>query len=337
MHIGKTYRPLEFLAWTRRRTYALILIALTSVATYKLGGWAWLAIPWPVAALLGTAASFIVGFKNSQTYARTQEAQQAWTSIAVATRYWSLICRDFPKDRTQLDPLLRRHLAWLTVLRYRSREPRVWESTRAGSNQEYQRRHYQVAEQTTPLAAELQRVFPHPGLEELLQAPHQLVWLLSEQSATIREMYVRQELAVLHHTEMQKTLKDLLEHQGRVEKIKNFPYPRQYAVINNIFIWCFAAVLPLSLVREFDRLGEHVDPLLAGHMTWLAVPFGVLVAWLYATLDQVGKSTENPFEGGANDVPITHVCRQLEHELRVLLGEVPSWSPTVDPASPILL
>ena len=323
MHIGKTYRPLEFLAWTRRRIYILIVIAFTSGAAYKLLGWTWLAIPWPVAVLLGTAASFIVGFRNSHTYARTQEAQQAWTSIAVTTRYWGLICRDFPKERGQLELLLRRHLAWLTVLRYQAREPRVWESTSLHSNREYQRKNYTVPEQTVPLETELKRVFTLPELPRLLESQDKLAWLMAEQSATLREIHQRQELSPPHHTEMQKTLKDLLDQQGRVEKIKNFPYPRQYAVINNLFIWCFSIVLPLCLVREFDKLGENLPPLLVGQMGWLALPFGVLIAWLYGTLDQVGRSTENPFEGGANDVPITHISRLLENEFRQLLGETP--------------
>lgn len=335
MHIGKTYRLIEFLAWTRRRGYVLILIALGFVAAHKVLGWTWLALPWPVAVLLGTAASFIVGFRNSHTYARTQEAQQAWTSLAVTTRYWGLICRDFPKDRAQLDLLLRRHLAWLTVLRYQAREPRIWESTQLRSNQEYQRRNYKVPEQETPLEDELRRVFPHEDLPGLLESRDRLGWLMAEQSATLRALYARQDLTPPHHTEMQKTLKDLLDQQGRVEKIKNFPYPRQYAVINNLFIWCFAVVLPLCLVREFDKLGEGLSPLLAGHMGWLAAPFAVLIAWLYGTLDQVGRSTENPFEGGANDVPITHICRLLENELYILLGENPP--PLLAPSGQILL
>jgi putative membrane protein len=35
----------------------------------------------------------------------------------------------------------------------------------------------------------------------------------------------------------------------------------------------------------------------------------------------VGESTENPFEGGANDVPMDHLCRCVEMELRAMLGE----------------
>jgi hypothetical protein len=68
---------------------------------------------------------------------------------------------------------------------------------------------------------------------------------------------------VTHHAETQRTLKDLIDQQSRAERIKNFPYPRQYATINTIFVWCFAALLPFCVIREFDRLNEGVSGLLA--------------------------------------------------------------------------
>lgn len=42
---------------------------------------------------------------------------------------------------------------------------------------------------------------------------------------------------------------------------------------------------------------------------------------MYFSLDQVGEATSNPFEGGANDVPISQISRDLEIELRTQLGE----------------
>ena len=50
-------------------------------------------------------------------------------------------------------------------------------------------------------------------------------------------------------------------------------------------------------------------------------PNGVLISWIYTSLDQVGESTENPFEGSANDIPITQMCRAIEIDLRNMLGE----------------
>jgi putative membrane protein len=80
-------------------------------------------------------------------------------------------------------------------------------------------------------------------------------------------------------------------------------------------------MLPFGLLREFDELNESVDGLLKGHMAWLVIPFSVLISWIYTSLEQVGESTENPFEGGANDVPISQMCRSVEIDLREILGE----------------
>jgi putative membrane protein len=42
---------------------------------------------------------------------------------------------------------------------------------------------------------------------------------------------------------------------------------------------------------------------------------------MYTSLEQVGESTENPFEGGANDVPISTLCSIIERDLKEMLGE----------------
>jgi putative membrane protein len=323
MHIGKGYTLAEFVDWTRRRIYLLAVLAAVPVILYQGLGQKWIAIPWVVVALLGTAASFIVGFKNSQTYGRTLEAQQVWTAIAAASRYWGLIARDFPTDRSRTKALVYRHLAWLTALRYQLRRGRVWETAASAPNAEYQeRKAFQIPERAAALDDELRKYLADDERERLAGTWDKATRILAEQSTALRAMFGAQELVVLHHTEMQKTLKELIDQQSRAERIKNFPYPRQYAVINRIFVWSFAALLPFGVVAEFDKLNAQVaGSFLAGHMAWLAIPFSVLLAWLYVALDQVGESTENPFEGAANDVPIAQVCRLLEIELRDMLGE----------------
>ena len=206
------------------------------------------------------------------------------------------------------------------MLRHRLRRPRVWESVTSQANAEY-KRFYRVPESETTLDAELERYLAVDEQRDLATTRNPAIRLMSTQSDTIRQMFVKQELVVLHHTEMQKTLKDLLDQQSRAERIKNFPYPRQYATINTILVWCFATLLPFCLVREFDRLNDSVSGLLAGHMAWLTIPFSMLVGWMYVSLDQVGESTSNPFEGSANDVPMAQISRLVEIELRELLGE----------------
>lgn len=329
MKVGAAYTLPEFLAWTRRRLGALAVPAFVPVLLYQCCGQGWAAVPWPVAVLLGTAASFIVGFKNAQTYQRTVEAQQVWTTIVALSRYWGLVCRDFPTQPGATRMLVMRHLAWLTHLRYLLRTPRPWETAHRGANAAYRAARFRVPEAEVPMAQELARLLPGETASSPLQ------WL-ARQSETLRSLYAAQQLAVLHHTEMQKTLKDLIDQQGRAERLKNFPYPRQYAAVHRYFVWTFVALLPWCLVREFARLDEWVGGLLAGHMAWATVPFAVLVGWMYLALDLVGESTENPFEGGANDVPLSHGSRQVEIELRQLMGDTDLPAPFV-PRHDILL
>ena len=336
MKISRSYKFPEFLDWTRRNLYVVLVLAIAPVVVYQLLGQKWVALPWSVAVLLGTATSFIVGFRNSQTYNRTVEAQQVWTAIASLSRYWGTISRDFPTNPGVAKILIYRHLAWLTVLRYRLRGRRVWETATSSSNAEYQSRFFTVPEKESPLEAELARYLPRYELERLAVTKNKATWLIGAQSAAIRDLYTAQELVVTHHAEMQRTLKDLLEQQTRSERIKNFPYPRQYATINTIFVWCFAALLPFCVLREFDRLNEGVSGLFAGQMVWLAIPFSALVSWMYVSLDQVGQSTENPFEGNANDVPISQISRLVEIELREMLGEA-DLPPLLRPQNYIIL
>ena len=56
-------------------------------------------------------------------------------------------------------------------------------------------------------------------------------------------------------------------------------------------------------------------------MVWLTVPFSVLISWIFFTMEKVGETSENPFEGGLNDVPMSKICRDIEIELKSLLQE----------------
>jgi putative membrane protein len=343
MHVGKSYRLPEFLYWTRRRAWLAAASAIALTALYQAGECRWLALPWPVLALLGTAASFIVGFKNSQTYGRTVEALQVWSSIVAASRHWGLICRDFPSAGNPAagDPapeLIGRHLAWLTAVRYQLRTPQVWEAASIAPNVEYRKRMFDVPEWDLPLETALAAHLPDEVVATLMASGNVPGTLMSLQSRAIKKLFVDESIVVLHYSEMQKTLKDLIDQHARAERIKNFPYPRQYAVINSLLVWLFALLLPMGMVKEFAQL--DAPGIMHGHMGWLAVPFSVLIAWIYLALDQVGESTENPFEGSANDVPITHLCRGLELELWALLGvshDLPTPTPTPAPGAHIVL
>jgi putative membrane protein len=320
MHTGKSYKPSEFILWTRRNMLWPLLVSIISTLLYETFEVKWLAIPWTVVALLGTATAFIVGFKNTQTYNRTWEARQIWGSIVSSSRAWGLMCRDFFTDREKTKELVYRHFAWLTVLRYQMRETRNWETMNKAHNREY-KKHYAIPEMSTPLNEELAKYITADELKFISATNSSATQLLSLQSKTTKALHDNKIIDNSKFGDMQKTIKELIDLQARSERIKNFPYPRQYATVNVLFVKLFCLLLPFGLLQEFDKLNNGMTGLFQGHMVWLVIPFSVLISWVYTSLEQVGESTENPFEGNANDVPISQISREIEIDLREMLDE----------------
>jgi putative membrane protein len=112
---------------------------------------------------------------------------------------------------------------------------------------------------------------------------------------------------------MENLLANLYEQQGKCERIKNFPYPRQFSSINLYFVWLLVILLPFGMLNEFKKMGDD--------FVWLNIPFSVIVSWMFVSMERVGEATANPFEGGANDVPISTMSRTIEIDLRDMLNE----------------
>ncbi|MCC7029474.1 MAG: hypothetical protein IT257_04145, partial [Chitinophagaceae bacterium] len=137
--------------------------------------------------------------------------------------------------------------------------------------------------------------------------------IIALQSAHLRQLLDGGYIEDFRHMELEKVLIELYNQQGASERIKNFPYPRQFATLSVWFIHIFIILLPFGMFKEFEKLGEH--------FVWLTIPFAALSGWVFTTMDKIGEATENPFEGRANDVPITAMSRGIEIDLLEMLNE----------------
>jgi len=312
-----------------------LLLATIPTVLYQVFDIKWLTIPWPVVALLGTATAFVVGFKNLQTYNRTWEARQIWGGAMGSSRSWALMCRDFIEDPARSKEIIYRHFAWLTALRYQLRAHRIWEGINKSYSKEY-KQFYSIPEQETPIESELGKYIKKEELDIIMTKNNRAIQLLSIQSNALRKLYDEGMIDNFRFMGMFNALSQFSEHQGKSERIKNFPYPRQYATINSLFIRLFCILLPFALLGEFDNLNNAISGALKGYMVWFAIPFSVLISWVYTSLDQVGESTENPFEGSPNDVPISQMSRTVEIDIREMLGET-EIPPALQPKNNIIL
>lgn len=317
MHSGRRFTLKEVIYWTRRDIYIFGFVATLPTALYYFFNIKWLIVPWVAIALIGTAAAFIIGFKNTQTYNRLWEARQIWGAIINSSRAWGILVKDTVNcDKEDVRILFYRHLAWVTALRYQLREARAWENMSLKSNIEY-RRMYKVPELESKLEDELMKFLNKDELEYILGKKNRATQIISLQSTHLRKLKESGKLSQLDFIELEQTLVALYDHQGKAERIKNFPYPRQFATINQMFIRLFVTILPLGFLQEFGKISKDVGE----WFIWITIPVSVIVAWVFYIMERIGESTENPFEGGANDVPISSISRTIEIDLKDMLDE----------------
>lgn len=315
MYIGRSYRLLDFALWSRRSVIYMIVVSALAVALYRTVGFS---VPWSVVLVLGTTVSLVAGFKNSQVFTRSNEALQAFSQITASSRLWSSFCRDFT-DATTARQLIYRHLAWLTALRFSLRRPMPWEALARAANIEFRRRRYRIQEDKSSIAEELRALLAEDA-EHVLKTPQPAITLLEMQSAQINGLLKNAAVPTQVYSELTKLMRDFHDQQARCDRIKNNPYPRQYAIISSMFMVIFCTLLPFGTVPVFAEMGK-LGGILGSVAIWLTIPFSALLGWVYMSLDLVGESSANPFEGGANDVPISQICRDIEIELRRSLGE----------------
>lgn len=310
--------------WTRRDILFYLVLASIPTLLYQMLGWTWLTIPWVPIALVGTAVAFITGFKNNATYDRLWEARTIYGGIVNTSRAWGIMVKDFITNKHAREPvpqevlhkihtaLIHRHIAWLHALRFQLRAPRAWEHMIKSYNKEY-RRWYTVDETENSVGDALTGLVPPEEKALVLGKTNPAAQLIAQQSKELEKLLELGLIEDFRHMELEKMLVECYALQGKCERIKNFPYPRQFATLNLMFVRLFISLVPFGMLGEFAKMG--------GEFVWLTIPFSALVAWVFNMMEKIGESTENPFEGGANDVPITALTRTIEIDLREMLDE----------------
>lgn len=310
MHIGRKFTLFQTVKWTYRNILAFIVIAAIPVIPYEIFGWKGLAIPWQPITLIGIAVAFTVAFKNNSAYDRLWEARKIWGQIVNDSRDWGALAIDYPHTQHSVhEQLIKRHIAWLTALRFQLRKIKPWEHVDHESRKK--RKFFDIDEYRNSLDDKMADLLTESEWNEIKNTANPATQLLKNQSRQLRELDENRELDHFLRIEMDRLIHSLYVAQGKSERIKNFPFPRQYASLSIFFVWLFILVLPFGLMPEFERLGTN--------MVWLTVPFCVVIAWVFHTMERIGDYSENPFEGFVNDVPITAIALAIENDLYQML------------------
>jgi len=328
--------------WTRVETFLFLILALIPVILYEIFDLKWLHLPWLPIALIGTAVAFVIGFQNNASYDRIWEARKIWGGIVNESRSWGIMVNDFitndfadekisEEELKQIKKeLIFRHIGWMTSLRYALRAPKPWENFLTfRSNKSWSKR-VNIQEFKFTLEEELDTYVSKEELDYVLSKTNKATHCISLQSKQLKELKKRGLIDDFRHMLMEKKLVDLYGMQGQSERIKNFPYPRQFATLNHNFVWIFLILIPFGVMYEFDVIGRNLTgeyPSIGKNFVWFSIPFSIIVSWVFHTMERIGRTGENPFEGTANDVPITTISRAIEIDLREMLDEDPESIP----------
>lgn len=322
--------------WTRREIRFFILFALIVAVLYEIVGLHWLQLPWTPIALIGTAVAFLVGFQSNAAYGRIWEARQIWGGIVNDSRSFGIMVMDMITNEYAAEHMteaemyshkktvIYRHIAWMTALRYAMRQHKPWETNReVKENREWNEKLF-IPELKFKLEDELKALLPKTEYEAVMDRTNKSAAIMTYQSHHLRTLKERGIIWEFSFLELEGKLNDLIGHQGKSERIKNFPYPRQFATIGYDFVNLFIMIIPFGIIPEFARIGERLAesyPLVSQGFVWLGIPFSVVVSWIFNTMLRIGTTGENPFEGSPNDVPISGISRGIEIDLREILGE----------------
>lgn len=258
--------------------------------------------------VFGIAVAIMLGFRNNEAYNRYWEARIAWGDLTNASRNFASQIMSYiqpPAAHKHVSQeavtaihfeFIYRHLAFLNALRLQLRREETWEELKLFlSDSEYQVLHKAVNKAT---------IINH--------------WQSQRLKTLAMSGWINEHAYVLG---LMESIKTFFAAQGRCERIKNTPLPRQYGFFTRSFVWIFVLLLPFGLVQ---------------HLGWGAFPVYILLASIFTITERIGKRTEEPFEQKLEDIPISSICRNIEIDLRQQLGET-STPPPLKPKDGVLM
>lgn len=275
-------------------------------------------IPFQPLSLIGIAVAFYIGFKNSQSYDRFWEGRKIWGGIVNYSRTWANQVLTLVNDDQEIKRILiYRHIAWINALRIQLRQPTSFSIKENGAVERLFNKHAE----RNPACDATKSFVSNEEYNDLLERKNAATHLVKNQGLHIKELLNSGKITEFDKQLFHGVLEELYNLQGKCERIKNTPFPRQYAYFSTVFTWIFVLLLPFGLLNVFENelndMYQHLQP----WFIFLMIPLSVLVSWIFTTMEKIGSNSEDPFEGRINDVPMTALCRTIEIDLRDMLDE----------------
>jgi ion channel-forming bestrophin family protein len=261
------------IAW--KRVLLLIVISVVATLAYHEYGNEKVAIDSLPASILGVALAFMIGFRVNSAYERWWEGRRLWGSIVNDSRSISRQVLTFLSDGS--NPLLeadKKKFVYRQIAYV-----------------------YALKDHLRKVDVdEIRDFLDKSEYDEMMQQQNKPLALLHLHAKHLKKLHADGYIEFLPYMQIDTRLTSLMDAQGGAERIKNTVFPRQYSYYTTYFVAIYSYLLPFIFVNKTG---------------WLAVPFTVLIGFIFFALDSIARGIENPFENTYNDTPMNSICRTI--------------------------
>lgn len=280
---GSTWR---LLIWQWKFTLLFILGGVLAVGTH-LAGLDFLRLPTVPMAVVGGAIGIFVSFRTNSAYDRWWEGRKLWGRLINTSRHWCTQCVGYVRDSEQPEPevadrMVRRHTAYVHTLRVLLRKQSVVDD------------------------AHLSRILSQEERERLTGESNATHALLQDQMDDMRRLRKAGVIDGFEQSDLDESIRHLLDIQGGCERIKKTPFPRGYGFIAERLVVAYGFLFPFAIVADLG---------------WMAIPINLLVCLAFALISETGRVLEDPFTMFFNGLPLEAMSMTIEKNLRQRLGD----------------
>ena len=305
MILNKNIRPKIIFLYSWPHLLYYLLLAVGVYVAFHVLDFSYLKIPVYTITILSTALGIFLGFNNNQAYDRWWEARKIWGLMVNYSRAWGrqvITFFDLPTDaldrqeaRALQQRLINRHAAFVHALRIFLRQKHAYNRNR---------KEYIEAPNDHKTLVHLLET---NELEAFLKKDNPPNFLIQRQGEDLKYARTQGWINDFYLMQLDQTLVEFNNIQGRSERIKNTPMPRNYGYFARIFVFIHATLLPFTLVQALD---------------WMMIPISFLISFVFLALDLIGERTQDPFENRMDDTPMTALSKTIERNLREQWGDV---------------
>lgn len=240
-------------------------------------------MPLNIAAFLGTAISVLLSFKMSQSYDRWWEARKIWGAIVNDSRSFVLQLQAFLTNPA-VSPQIK-------TMAYRQI---AWNYVLGRSLRGLE-----------PLA-DCDKLLDKKDLDGLKTHTNKALGILQQNVKQIGELHKQGEISDITHIQFNNIFIRFSDNMGMAERINNTVFPTTYRIYLHFTIYLFVVLLSIGL---------------KGIEIYFELPLLLLVSMVFFLLEKTAYHLQDPFRNRPSDTNVTTIARNIEINIRQLLGE----------------